>query len=86
MKRLLNKQQIALIKQADEVDGFGVDYMMPDAGFSTTMYSIPLGVLFNDYQDKVYNDDITKKQYNSTISREWEFEQPRDNSEWALQQ
>lgn len=86
MKRLLNKQQIALIKQADEVDGFGVDYMMPDAGFSTTMYSIPLGVLFNDYQDKVYNDNITKKQYNSTISREWAFEQPRDNSEWALQQ
>ena len=86
MKRLLNKQQIALIKQADEVDGFGVDYMMPDAGFSTTMYSIPLGVLFNDYKDKVYNDDITKKQYNSTISREWAFEQPRDNSEWALQQ
>ena len=86
MKRLLNKQQIALIKQADEVDGFGVDYMMPDAGFSTTMYSIPLGVLFNDYQDKVYNDDITKKQYNSTISREGAFEQPRDNSEWALQQ
>ena len=45
MKRLLNKQQIALIKQADEVDGFGVDYMMSDGGFSTTMYSIPLGVL-----------------------------------------
>ena len=39
-----------------------------------------------DLQDKfVDTGPITKTQYNSTISREWLFEQPIDNAEWLMQ-
>ncbi|MNW05440.1 hypothetical protein D3C71_2016860 [compost metagenome] len=37
-------------------------------------------------EEKVDNkDEITDTTYAPSISKEWEFEKPRDNSEWHVQ-
>ncbi|MNW23119.1 hypothetical protein D3C71_2250330 [compost metagenome] len=37
-------------------------------------------------EEKVDNkDEITNTTYAPSVSREWEFEKPRDNNEWNFQ-
>jgi hypothetical protein len=53
--------------------------------FAEDMYSIPMGVVFKDFDQKIDNDRIDDIEYGTTNSKEWEFEKLRDNQEWALQ-
>lgn len=48
--------------------------------------SIPVPIVVKDIQDKITNDDISGIQYGPSISREFNFEDNLDYSEWALQQ
>lgn len=48
--------------------------------------SIPAPIVVKDIQDKITNDDISGIQYGPSISREFNFEDNLDYSEWALQQ
>ena len=48
---------------------------------------VPLGIVFPNFQDKIIDKDkITDITYGPSISREWLFEKPIDNPEWALKQ
>lgn len=48
--------------------------------------AIPQGLLFRDFDMKIVDKDkITDKRYGPSISREWKFQEPIDNPEWALQ-
>lgn len=47
---------------------------------------VPYGLIFKDIDQKIVDKDkITDITYGPSISREWLFEQPIDNPEWALQ-
>lgn len=86
-----------LKKIADITMDYGdMDYMglyqqidgNPGVNFSQDLMTNVLNQGFRvpDLQDKIVDKDpITKQQYNSTISREWLFEQPIDNAEWLMQ-
>ena len=51
----------------------------------TSPNSIQMSILFKDFDFKNVNKNKIKDEtYNENISREWDFEKPIDNNEWAL--
>lgn len=49
-------------------------------------YGSPMGLIFRDYDKKIVDKDkIEDVTYGPSTSREFTFEQPVDNPEWALQ-
>jgi hypothetical protein len=47
---------------------------------------LPIGLIMYSPEEKVdYKDGLSGITYGPSISREWEFEKPKDNMEWYLQ-
>ena len=82
MKRLLKKFEYF----TDGTDITDIDSITgPEMNnFSMNMGYMPMGLSFNQLQNIVCNDDITKEQYNFTISREWLSDEHVDVPEWAV--
>lgn len=48
-------------------------------------YSYPAGILFRDFDKKIVDKDkIEDITYGPSISREFDFMEPKDNSEWSM--
>jgi len=51
----------------------------------TSPNSIQMSIIFPDIDFKIVNKNKIKDEtYNENINREWEFEKPVNNNEWAL--
>jgi len=51
----------------------------------TSPNSVQMSIIFPDFDIKIVNKNKIKDEtYNENINREWDFEKPIDNNEWAL--